>query len=206
MMHSPFFEALAGLGWPAYLAILVAMFVEGELVLFTTVYLAGSGILNLWILIPTLFMGTVLGDTFWYFLGEYLDMRHLWVRKWFGKATGPINRRLAARPGIVIFVSKFTYGLNKITLLRSRTNGVGFRRFIAIELFTVICWMSVIGNLAWFASAISSEYFKKYIEYSEIGLLFGIVLMTLFVHLIKRIAHRALNGGRQKIALAKENL
>jgi membrane protein DedA with SNARE-associated domain len=197
-LESFFLKSLGHLGWGVYLVIFLAMLVEGEMVLFTTIYLAESHFLKIRILIPVLFAGAFTGDNLWYFVGGYLERKIPWVRKWFGHITKPINKRLAQRPDIVIFVSKFTYGLNRATLMRAGAHPVKYGEFLKTELFTIFCWMSVIGNLA-YLSALSSGYFRHYLKYAEIGLLVGIVFMSLCIHVFTVIARKmiAANGKKE---------
>jgi len=118
-LESFFLHSLGHLGWGIYLLIFLAMILEGDMVLFTAIFLAESHFLKLRFLIPILFLGALTGDILWFTLGGYLENKSAFIRHWFGKITGPINRRLAQRPSLVIFVSKFTYGLNRATLMRA---------------------------------------------------------------------------------------
>jgi membrane protein DedA with SNARE-associated domain len=196
--ESFFLHSLADLGWVTYLVIFVAMLFEGEVVLFTTVYLAEEHYLKMRYLTPVLFAGAVTGDVLWFTLGGYLEQKSAFIRHWFGKITQPINQRLARKPSLVIFVSKFTYGLNRATLMRAGAHGMEFRNFFLTDLFTIFCWMSVIGNLAYFSSA-SSIFFRHTLKYAEIGLLIGIVFMMLCVHLFTVVARRMIaSNGKKK--------
>ena len=197
-METFFLNNLADLGWITYLVIFVAMLFEGEVVLFTTVYLAQEHYLKTSYLIPVLFVGAITGDVLWFTLGGFLEQKSAFVRYWFGKITQPINRRLARKPSLVIFVSKFTYGLNRATLLRAGAHGITFKNFLLTDLFTIFCWMSVIGNLAYFSS-MSSAYLRHYLKYAEFGLLIGIVFMAICIRIFTFIAHKLINGnGKEK--------
>lgn len=193
-LESFFLHSLADLGWVTYVVIFVAMMIEGEMVLFTTVYLAEQHYLKMRYLTPVLFVGAVTGDVLWFTLGGYLEQKSAFIRHWFGKITQPINRRLAQKPSLVIFVSKFTYGLNRATLLRAGAQGMEFKNFFLTDLFTIFCWTSVIGNLAYFSS-MSSAYLKHYLKYAEVGLLIGIVFMALCIHLFTFIARKMITGN-----------
>jgi membrane protein DedA with SNARE-associated domain len=196
-LESFFLHSLGHLGWGVYVLIFLAMLLEGEMVLFTSIYLAESHFLKLRLLIPILFLGALTGDILWFTLGGYLEKKSAFVRKWFGKITHPINRRLAQKPNLVLFVSKFTYGLNRATLMRAGAHEMPFRSFISTELFTILCWMSVIGNLAYFTS-MSSVYFRHYLRYAEIGLLLGVVFLAICVHIFTVIARRMIAGNEKK--------
>lgn len=193
-METFFLNYLADLGWITYVIIFVAMLFEGEMILFTTVYLAEDHYLKMRFLTPVLFIGALTGDILWFTLGGYLEKRSAFVRHWFGKITGPINRRLDRRPSLVILVSKFTYGLNRATLMRAGAHGMEFKNFLLTDLFTIFCWMSVIGNLAYFSS-MSSVYFKHYVKYAEVGLLLGILFMVICVHFFTFIARKMIAGN-----------
>jgi len=196
-METFFLHNLAGTGWIAYLVIALAMVLEGEVVLFTAIYLAEDHYLHMRYLIPILYISALAGDVLWYKVGGYMERTHPAIRHWFGRMTLPIHERLIQKPNLVIFISKFTYGLNKATLMRAGMHPVPFRTFFGTELFTLFCWMSVIGNLAWFSSA-SSVYLKHYVKYAEFSLLIGIVFMYICVRIFTVISRKMITNNNQK--------
>lgn len=198
-MEHLFLNTLADWGWLAYLAIFLLLWVEGDMVVFASVYLAEEGTLNMAKLIPVLFLGTLVGDIIWYHLGGSLAKRFSWVAHWSAKITNPLHRLLARKPHWAVFVSKFTYGLNKATLIWAGAHKVDFRKFVLTELFTLVCWLSILGNLA-YASAASSLYLKPYLKYAEVGLLIGILVLFAVTHILAWISQKLfVNGQKEKI-------
>lgn len=197
-LESLFLNTLADWGWLAYLVIFFLLWVEGDMVVFASVYLAEDGYLSMAKLIPVLFLGTLTGDILWYRMGGTLAKRFGWVAHWSAKITNPLHRLLTHKPHWAVFVSKFTYGLNKATLIWAGAHKVDFKKVILTELFTLICWLSVLGNLA-YASAASSLYLKSYLKYAEVGLLVGIFLLFLVTHVLAWISQKMfVNGNEDK--------
>jgi membrane-associated protein len=50
--------------------ILIGLFLPGDSLLFTTGFLASQGLLNIWILVPTLYFAAFLGDSAGYWIGH----------------------------------------------------------------------------------------------------------------------------------------
>ena len=179
-------------GWLIYFAIAFIMLFEGEMILFLTTYLAQKGYFNIYILLPVAFCAAVIGDCLWFEFGSRLA-KNKWIGHRLSKVASPIDKFLAKHPRRTIFISKFTYGLNRATLVRVRASGVTFRKFIQIELFTIVVWMSVICSLA-FASFAAFEQMKRNIKLAEFGLLLAIVCFFLVSKIISKIGRKQIEA------------
>lgn len=187
-MEQIILQILNDWGWLIYFVVAFIMLFEGEMILFLTTYLARQGYLNIYILIPMAFCAAIIGDCLWFEFGSRLA-KNEWVGKRLSKVAGPIDKFLTKHPFRTIFISKFTYGLNRATLVRVRASGVPFSKFIKIELFTIIVWMTVICSLA-FASFAAFEQMKQNIKFAEIGLLIAIACFILISKVIAKIGRK----------------
>jgi len=190
-MDAFFQNHLASIGWAAYLLIFFLMFFEGDALIFLSVYLTNQGYLELEILVPVIFAAAVVGDSLWFKFGGYLERRSPFVHKWFGKATTPINDRLARKPKTTLFLSKFMYGLNRVTMVRAGAISMRYKTFLKTDMFTIICWISLIGGIAFFTS-VSLDLFRHYFKYAQFTILGVIVLLYVFMHFMSKIHHHVI--------------
>ncbi len=178
--------------WVVYLLIAFIMLFEGEMILFLAVYLAQKGELNLYILIPMAFVMAYGGDCLWYWFGARLA-KIKWLGRGLSKLASPIDNFLRKHPRRTIFISKFTYGLNRATLVRVRASGVSFGRFLKIDLVTVIIWMSAICGLS-FASFAAFESMKQNIKIAEFGILLAVLCFVVISRVVGAVSRRQIES------------
>ncbi len=191
-METFIMQHLQEIGPWLYLIVVFFLLFEGEVVLFLSVYLAHQGYLNIYLLLAVAFTAAFGADCLWYEFGGRISAtkrlgRHL------AKIARPVDGFLTKHPAKTIFISKFTYGLNRATLVRVRAAGVTFKKFLKIELVTIICWMSLITGLAIGASNAFAEM-KRNMKYAEIGLLIAVLLFMLVSRIIANISRRTMDA------------
>lgn len=183
-MESLLLFYLTGLGPLAYALVFVGIVLEGEATLFTSAFLAWQGILRP---IPTaiaVLAGVVLGDLGWYWTGRLCRLPGR-ASRLACRLSGPIDGQLGKRPSKAIFLSKFTYGLNHITLLRAGSRHLPLRVFLAGDLPAGLLWATAVGGLGYFSGA-SINLVKHYVKYAEVGLLIALAIFYLLLTLISR--------------------
>ncbi len=126
-----------------------SFFVYGEIFFFTGTILAGLGVLNIWLVMITLYLGGIVGDNLSYFLGRkygiglYYSLRH------------------------TIYIKKFinSHHYNK---------GVKyFQKYGALSVFLG----RLLGPLAWITPFVAGIYkldYKKFFIYDFVGIIIGI--------------------------------
>ncbi len=179
---------VASLGWIVYLLVFLAMFLEGDALLFLAVYLAHQGYLQVGVLVPVVFVAVLINDSLWFKFGACLEAHSPFVHKWLGKATTFINTRLVRKPKTTVFLSKFMYGLNRVTMVRAGAIGMRYKTFLKTDIVTVLCWIGLIGGIAFFTS-VSLEVFRHYFKFAQYTILGGIVALYVLMHLISKIHH-----------------
>jgi membrane protein DedA with SNARE-associated domain len=190
-METIFLQYITQFGWIVYIIIFIAMFLEGDVVLFSAFYLANLGHLNALILILIGIIGVTFGDIIWYKIGERLEKRSAIFRKIAAKITKTLDQRLQNYPVSTLCITKFTYGIHHAILLRSGALHIPFKKYFWTMFGAATIWTAVIGGFAYFSSA-SIDLFKKYVKYGEVGLLIGIIVFFAIMHLLSKLGNKGI--------------
>jgi membrane-associated protein len=175
-----------------YLVIFVAMMIEGDAIIFTSFFLVFSGILDFPITLTVVFLGALIGDTLWYHTGLTSQPRNkisLWLLKISSKLTSRFDAHPKERTFHSIFLSKFTYGLHHLLLLRAGITHVNFKKLIKIDILATTVWIALIGGLG-YASGASFDLIKHKLEYFEIGVLFAVLIFIVIGEIVSRILRK----------------
>lgn len=129
-----------------YLAILIGTFLEGETVLILGALAAHLGYLQFSKVIGTAFVGSLIGDQFYFFLGRrhgqsWLIRHPDWQRK-----SERVLTLLARHQTLLIIGFRFLYGLRTITPIVIGMSDVAARRFVALNIIGTLLWVMVVGT------------------------------------------------------------
>ncbi len=187
---------LAGLGPLAYALVFIGIVLEGEATLFTTAFLAWQGIFQPVPAALAVFAGVILGDLGWYWTGRLCHLPGP-ASRLACRLAGPIDGQLGKRPARAVFLSKFTYGLNHITLLRAGARRLPLGTFLLGDLPAGLLWIVVVGGLGYFSGA-SIGLVRHYVKYAEVGLLVTLAVFYLLFALIGRRIRSAAEKARSE--------
>jgi membrane protein DedA with SNARE-associated domain len=148
-----------------YLAVLVGTFLEGETVLIIAGFAAHRGFLRLPLVIIFAFIGSAIGDQFYFYIGRR-------------KGTAFINKHRKLIPKIerfrvllnrynilIIFAFRFIYGLRTVAPFAIGLSEISFIKFFIINMISGIVWAVLIGFLGYLfgqAVEILIDDIKKY--------------------------------------------
>ncbi len=199
MIHHPgdFLPALVGLGDYIYIIIAIALFFEGEAVIYAAMFLAFQDLISIYILVPVIFASVIATDFSSYQIGRHGHKFFPRLARFYGNLTAPMDERLHSLSLGVYLVSKFTYGFHRAVLIRSGMIGIPFKKLFAINFVTSTIWIAAISGIA-FASWKSLGYVKRSFHYIEITLLIGIICVLLGSHIISHFAKIKLLGDAEK--------
>ena len=139
-----------------YLAVFVGTFLEGDVVLLLGAYLACAGYFDLPLVMTAAFVGTLLGDQAFFFLGRTRGLNFfLRKRKWRRKAD-KVNRWLSRYRYPMILGLRFIYGFRSAVSFVFGHSYVSIGSFLVLHLISVFVWVLVIG--------IGGYYFGKAIH------------------------------------------
>jgi membrane protein DedA with SNARE-associated domain len=172
-----------------YAVVFMGMIFEGDIVLFTSSFLAHQGFFDIGDLAFFVLAGVFIGDSLWYLAGRLID-NHLsgnsrlsLVNRWMAKMAVPLDTRLLNYPFRTILISKFFYGFHHALLTRLGTLRFSWKRFIKIDFISNLLWAFVVGGLGYFSGA---AFFasKHYLRLAEIGLLLALILFFVIKHFV----------------------
>lgn len=194
-----------------YWVLFAGTFLEGEAVLIMAGFLAFQGHLQLGGVILTAWVGSFLGDQFFFYTGRLkgksLLRRFHFIARRFREAL-----RLIEKYGVyVAFLSRFTYGLRIVLPVILGITGLPARTFLAINLVSALVW-AVAFSLAGFIFGKSASLFLedlgKYEHYVLLALAGFIMSIWMFhfyhawkskkparMRLARMRAHRAAHTG-----------
>lgn len=159
----------------AYGILFLAMFVEGDIFLFTAAFLAAQRFLDGELVFVAIVGGTLSGDALWYFIGHKLNHSENRVNKWIVRATGHLDNHLLNAPLRTIFISKFIYGIHHLILIRVGVIKIRFKEFIKNDILSSLAWFFVVGGLG-YISGTSFGLLRQYLRFIEVGLVFAVIL------------------------------
>lgn len=180
----------------AYLVLFAAVVIEGELAALVGGIFAHVGALSMPVVVAVVFAGAMAKTVSWYWFGTYLSS-HDWAKKILGYIENRVLfllPRLKVRPFWSIFVSKFIYGINHITLILSGTMRINYKTYFKAEFYSSIIWTLGMTSLGFFFSRTAIGYSK---ELHKFSLAIGLFIL-LFILIEKFIIFLVKIGSRKK--------
>jgi membrane protein DedA with SNARE-associated domain len=145
------------LSYPYYLiyaGIFLLMIFLGEEVLLIVGALARFGFIDFWDAVFFALLGTFLGDIFWFQLGKrYGEDFVIKYGRWFfitPQRFSMLRKLITKNGGLFVFISKFMYNLNHISLVAAGTIGFSFKKFLKYQIFVSIGWVIAFVSLGYF--------------------------------------------------------
>lgn len=146
-----FAEIWAQWGSFAYLGAAIWAFFEGEtFVLFAAALGAATGLVNPWLLLGSVWIGSFAGDQLWFYLGKRYGptvvKRIPGGEKHLGRAAG-----LLARYGDAFVLSfRFIYGVRNVASAACGTAGMSRIRFGVLNFIAAGLWASSFVAIGWY--------------------------------------------------------
>ncbi len=182
----------------AYLGAFALMMVEGDAVIFVSAFLTKHGFFYLPYIAPLLLIGALTGDFLWYSLGKFIGRYPNGIpSRIISKITKRFDDGILNRTDTLLVATKFIYGTNRITLIRSGMLNVPIRKFFKANLKAVIIWIFIVGGIA-YATSVWIPHLKHYFRYAEIGLALGLLIFLVVERLITTIFEENILGSSKK--------
>ena len=156
-----------------YLAVLIGTFLEGETIVVLAGFAAHRGYLNLPLVICAAFIGSLVGDQLFYYLGRKHFQAVLARRPAWGPRIEKA-KKLASRHQIGIILGfRFLYGLRTVIPFTLGTLEVRERIFIPLNIVGALVWSVAIGFTGYFFGQTLEGLFGhlKHVEFQLMGLI-----------------------------------
>lgn len=185
----------ADYGALAYVVAFAWSFLEGEtFVIFAAAIGATTGLVNPWILMGTVWIGSFFGDQLWFFLGRrygpYALRKIPGAEKRVAVATG-----FLAKYGDAFVLSfRFIYGIRNVASAACGISGMSFPRFAALNFIAAGLWANSFVWVGWFVGGFFTP--------GQIAHGIGGIGLTVFLFFIIRYIIQRRN--RSRLARAQE--
>lgn len=128
----------------AYLVLFGGMFIEGETFFLAAAIFALEGYLNWWWVLIVAFVGVILGDIAWYWLGRATKDTKWGMRiaERYKNYHGWVSENFTDHYFYLAFVSKFLYYINRLTPLLAGWEKLDFKKFFKIHLVAAFGWLA----------------------------------------------------------------
>jgi membrane-associated protein len=166
----------------AYGILFGGMFIEGEAFVLTAIIFAWQGLMDWRLIAAVTFIGVMLGDIAWYFLGRLGQESKigLWLKKKFPAYHEWMDKNFISRYSKMAFLCKFLYFVNRLTPLIAGWHKMEMRKFLKIHFMAAVLWlatMMVIGYLFGFIiEAAGARVIFKKMEWVFVG--FAVIFIT----------------------------
>lgn len=170
-----------------YMAILIGTFLEGEVIVMIAGAVAWHGQLSLCGVIFCAFLGTFLGDQFYFYIGRYQGLRWIGRRAKWRKKLRWIMKRLRSHQTLFILGFRFIYGVRTISPLILGAARIRPWRYGILNAIGASVWAMVFSSLGYsFAQILPTVMAQLHLfEHTVIG---GLAIGIMLVGLSWRIA------------------
>lgn len=165
-------------------------FVEGETFVLVAGFAAAQGLLSAPLLLLAAWSGSFAGDQCYFWIGRRYGLRLLSHRpRWRAR----VDRALAwvkRYDKWFVLSFRFIYGIRNFSSFALGISGIGWRRFLVLNLVAALVWATVFVGAGYFCGRALERMIGEYAEH------FGYVLLGLFtllivgIGLVKRLRRR----------------
>lgn len=132
-----------------YIAIAIGAFLEGETILILGGFAAHRGYLDLsWVLVSA-FLGTLLGDQLYFYIGRAKGKSFLENKARLRDRSEKVFVLLNKNEILLILGFRFLYGLRIITPFLLGASGISSFRFLFLNIIGAFIWATIIGIMGY---------------------------------------------------------
>lgn len=172
-----------------YPALIIGTFLEGETILILGGVAAKLGYLSLEWVIACGFIGTLLGDQLYFFIGRYKGKAFLTRRPVRQMQAQRVFQKLERHQNLFIIGFRFIYGLRTVTPFAIGISNISYLRFTLLNILGAAIWAIIIGLIGYFFGH-AFEALLGDIKHYELELLAGIILFSALIWLTSHYRRR----------------
>jgi len=169
-----------------YLFLLAGTFLEGEAVLILAGFFAFQGKLNIYAVITLAFIGSFLGDQFYFYLGRWKGLWLLGIFPVIARKFRKALKLIEKYGSFVAFISRYTYGFRLLLPIVLGMTNLSRIKFLYLNLISAFTWaiiFSLGGYLFGKSASLFIEDLDRYEPYIVLALICCIGCMWL-MHLL----------------------
>ncbi len=176
-----------------YIGILLGIFIEGEMIMISSIIAAHHGYLNLWLVIVIGIVGTYGSDCTYFFLGRKKGKVWLNKNQKIKEKASIMDRKLEKYPILIFIMYRFLYGFRTIAPLVIGASKTKTGTFLFFSGLSTTIWAIVYCSIGYaFGELIKSKLgYIEHIEKYIIGLLLLLGIVFIFINKRRRraVAH-----------------
>jgi membrane protein DedA with SNARE-associated domain len=175
-----------------YAFVFVGTFLEGEFVLLTAAFLAYLGVLNFWLVLIIGFLGAVLGDNMWYWIGSKRGTAFLNKYGKFLLLTPVRMKKLKIlflkHSTKTVFLSRFLIGMRISSALFAGAMGMPKAQFRKANIIGGAVW-AIVTTVIGYVFGSSFSVLREYLHRSQTVLLI-LLAVIIIIYVLQIILER----------------
>lgn len=177
----------------SYLIIFFSIFIEGEIILLLAGVLSHKGYLDIFDVMIIASVATVLHDLLYWSIGQKISKSNrekIWCFN-----LGKIKRfleKIKASNGLYIFISKFTWNLNRIILITSGYLKMPLKELLRYSAPASLVWSITFVSLG-YVFAFETDILKKDLKTASLLLLGFVMAIIILENLLRKMIEKRAN-------------
>jgi len=169
----------------AYVVIFLGLIFEGEVTLISAGILSHLGALNVWFALCFILAGGFTKTFLGYHVGKIIHDKWHETKflRYIEKRVLNVTPHFVQKPFWSIFISKFIFGLNYMTIIFSGYEKVDYKKYLKAEISATFIWAPLLLGLGYFFSYTALHVSREIWKFSLVILIL-VILFFLFDKLI----------------------
>ena len=160
-----------------YLLTFAWTFIEGETFVIVAGFAAAQGLLNAPLLLLAAWLGSYAGDQCYFWIGRNFGLRLLSRRPWWRERVDAALAWVKRYDKWFILSFRFIYGIRNISSFALGISGIGWRRFLILNLIAALLWASAFVGAGFFCGRAAERVLGEQHRFSVLMLVaFTVVL------------------------------
>lgn len=172
-----------------YLAILIGTFLEGETILVLGGFAAQRGYLELEWVIVTAFIGTLIGDQLYYYIGRFKGAAVLSWRPSWKKPARKLFVLLKRHQILLVLGFRFLYGWRTVAPFLFGASRIPPIRFLILNIIGAAVWAVAVGYLGYYFGR-AFELMLDNIKQYEFMLFGALLVVGMIAWIVRRIRNK----------------
>ena len=167
-----------------YLAVLLGTFFEGEIILIIGGFAAHRGYLELPLVIIMAFLGSLMGDQFYFMLGRRRGRAVLEKRPEWEARVARFKRLMDRHDIIIVIIFRFLYGLRTVAPFAIGLSSIPGVKFMLLNMVSAALWAVTLGILGYYFGH-AMEAVIDDIKHYEVAVMSALALAAVMVYAVR---------------------